>query len=228
MDIAYQTLRAIALCNNYNIWLFDLLKPYLGKEILEIGCGIGNLTYYFKNDRKFVAIDKEPKYISYIKLDFADVEVYDCDIVDPKILHEKNYTFNSVICINVLEHIKEDDKALSNMYDLTKKNGNAILVVPAHRFLYGELDKNVEHWRRYTKKELTGKIIRAGYTIKDAFYFNRIGAIGWFVNSKIIKRKKISFVQLLLFDKIVFLLRKIDRLFNLPFGISLIIIAEKK
>ncbi len=228
MDISYQTLRAIALCEHYNSWIFETLKPFLGKDLLEVGCGIGNLTRYFKQDRKLVALDSDPHYIAYMKLDNPEVETYSGDISNSNILKEINISFDTVICINVLEHIYDDEKALLNMCSLTRPQGRLILMVPAHKLLYGYMDKNVEHYRRYEKNEINEKITRAGYVVKRIFYFNRLGALGWLINSRIRKCGKISYLQLLIFDKIVNFLRKIDNMFHLPFGVSIIVIAERK
>jgi len=227
LDIARETLSVIGLCHNYNTWIYNIIRPYLGQQILEVGCGIGNLTEYFRENRMLTAIDKELRYIEFMKLEFPDVGMYQCDIVTPQILRNKEGTFDSVVCINVLEHIEEDEKALSNMYSLLKKSGNIILMVPAHQYLYGSLDENVGHLRRYNKKTLVDKVKEAGFKIKESYYFNRLGVSGWFVNGRIRKRRQISFIQLLIFDRMVFLIKRIDSWLNLPFGISLFVIGEK-
>jgi len=227
-SIAYQTLRGITFANNYNGWIYNLVEPYLGKRVLEIGCGIGNMTEYFIRNREITAIDIERRYIEYMKIDFAGIKVYTCNILQPNILLTNKTEFDTAVCINVLEHINDDGQALSNMYNLIRKKGKVVLIVPAHHALFGSMDKNVGHCRRYSMKELAEKVESAGFRIRRVSYFNRLGACGWFFNSRIRKKNEISILQLLLFDRFVPLLRKVDNFLSLPMGLSLLLAAEKE
>ena len=226
-DIAYQTLRSIALCHNYNKWIYEIIKPYLGKKILEVGCGVGNLTGYLQEGRKLVAIDVSSRFVAYMKLDYPNVETYNCDIVTSQVISLKKYDFDSVVCVNVLEHIEDDSRALFNMYELTKEGGYLMLMVPAHSFLYGSLDLGLAHYRRYSKKDLINKVRQAKFKIEKVSYFNTIGILGWFLNSRIQRKKTISVLQLMLFDKITPYLRKIEKCFDPPFGMSLFIVGRQ-
>jgi len=227
LDIAQQTLRAIALCHNYNSWIYKIIKPYLGKKVLEVGCGVGNLSGLLRESRELVAIDCQELYVKYINLDFPDVKVYNYDITREGVLALRKHNFDTIVCINVLEHIEDDLRALSNIYELLKSGGRLVLLIPAHPFLYGPLDRNVSHWRRYSKQGLVNKLKDANFRIEKVSYFNRLGALGWFLNARIRKKKQISFVQLFLFDRFVPFLSEIDSYFNLPWGLSLLAVGVK-
>ena len=221
LDIAHEMLKAISLCHNYNRWIYRTIKPYLGKRILEVGCGVGNLTRYLLESGEVVGLDCSQRYVDYMKLDFPDLEVYNYDIADEKVLVLKKYGFDTVVCINVLEHVEDDLKALSNMYELIEGKGRLVLLIPAHRFLYGTPDRNVGHWRRYSKKQLFDKLSVTKFKVERIEYFNKVGIIGWFLNSKIVRGKQISFLQLILFNEFVPFFAKIDSLVKLPLGLSI-------
>lgn len=228
MDIAERTLRALMLCHNYNKWIYETIFPYIGKSVLEIGCGIGNMSRFLLKTAQLVAIEPQKKYTKYIHLDFPQVRMYNYDITTDDVLKLKKYDFDTVVCINVLEHIDDDMKALSNIYNLLDKGGTLVLFVPAHQFLYGALDKEVDHKRRYGGKVLEEKLKKSGFKIIKKDFFNRIGVIGWFMNGRIRKNKYVSLVQLFLYDRFVPVIRKMDNWFNLPFGLDLYFIAEKE
>ncbi|MGM0440872.1 MAG: class I SAM-dependent methyltransferase [Elusimicrobiota bacterium] len=226
--ISYITLRLMALCSNYNNWLFKKIEPFLSNtNVLEIGCGIGNLTQYLNRNREVTAVDINEKYLKYMKLDFPDIELINCDISNPQILAKINTQFKSILCVNILEHIKQDERALANMYKLTEQKGNIIIIVPSHELLFGSIDENVGHCRRYEKKDLINKVNKAGFKIKHFQYFNRVGAFGWFLNSKIRKKQKISTFQIIFFDKFLPVLKIVDNILNFNFGNSMLVVGEK-
>jgi len=124
LNYQYEVLRTFAITHNYNRWIFDLLKPSLGKNILEVGCGIGNLTKYLANYNRLTCIDKSENFIKHMKIDYPEIKFYEVDITDRSVLKLGENSFDTVICVNVLEHIDNDIKALKNMFDLLEKMEN--------------------------------------------------------------------------------------------------------
>lgn len=121
---SYDILKTFALTHNYNNWIMQMFDSYIGKEVLEVGCGIGNLTCYLyrKNLDRLVGIDIIEGYVKHLQIDFPKAEFYHIDIVNNKILDFLGKgKFDTVLCVNVLEHIEDDIAALRNMYDLLKK-----------------------------------------------------------------------------------------------------------
>ena len=138
----------------------------------------------------------------------------------------RSYHIDSVICFNVLEHIEQDETALRNIFDLLEPGGRFLLLVPSHPWLYGSLDQHLRHHRRYRKKELKNKLEAQGFRVIYLKYFNRIGIFGWFLNGKILRRKELPSFQLAIYNLLVPLL-KLEKFFPLPFGTSLLAVAEK-
>jgi SAM-dependent methyltransferase len=227
MDIVTETLKTFALTHNYNLWVFEVLRPYIGKDILEIGCGIGNLTPYFKKVGRLTCIDKSLLFIQHMRIDYSDLEFHHFDITEGKVLSLTNKGFDTIICVNVLEHIEEDDLALSNMFKLLKPKGKLLLYVPALNLIYGTLDKNLGHFQRYDRPFLEKKLNQAGFHIEKIFFHNFLGAFGWFVNGKILKRKQLSILQTILFDRLLPIFARIERKIELPFGLSLVVICRR-
>src|SRR6185437_5122059 len=134
---------------------------------------------------------------------------------------------DTILMMNVLEHIEDDSQALAHLRTLLPPGGKLVIVVPAHQLLYSKMDANIDHFRRYAKKGLVELLEKNGYAIRQAKYANWLGAVGWFVNGRIFRRKLIPSRQLRLFDFLIFLLR-IEKYVPPPFGLSLFVVAEKE
>ncbi len=226
IDYLHASLRVLALTHNYNKWIIDLIKPYIKGNILEVGCGLGNLTAYLHNYGKLTCIDISKIFVKHMQIDYPEVEFRLHDISDKNILTPNN-KYDTIVCVNVLEHIKEDKNALKNMHELLNSEGHLLLYVPASDKIYGSLDMTMGHCRRYNKKMLKEKLESVDFKIEKISYNNFLGFFGWFLNSKILRRKDFSILQPLIFDRFVPILAKIEQLLELPTGMSLLVIAKK-
>lgn len=225
---AYEVLRAFALTHNYNKWIFETFKPYIGNTLLEVGCGIGNMTnYFFGACKNYVGLDISKSFLDHMSIDFPGADLVHLDIMDEKVLSLKSRRIDTISCINVLEHIENDKKALENMFHVLEPNGCLLLFLPAVSWLYGSIDKDLSHYRRYDKKALLALLESAGFKIDRIFFSNLLGLLGWFFNGKILKRRKFPVLQPLLFDKILYFITAIEGKFNLPVGMTLMAIARK-
>lgn len=225
-------LDVMSKADNYNNWIYDKIKPFIGKSILEIGCGIGNFTKFLANADRLVCIDLlksciekvSANYKSSKNISFIEGDIFNQDIIN-KI---KDTNFDTIVCLNVLEHIKEDKEVLEACSDLLQPHGQLVLMVPAMKFMFGSIDKSIGHERRYDKKELGEKLKRAGFKITKLYYFNSLGVLGWMLNNKILRREDLSLTQTLFYDKMIIpILSKIESFVSPSFGMSLIAIAEK-
>ena len=228
-DIVNQTLQKMKKLNRYNHWIFSKFKPFVGKRVLEIGSGIGNITKFLMDRDYVIATDVEPAYINFLKNTFGKYNKFTIehfDISGPEAEQYRSSHIDSVLCFNVLEHIEEDEKALKNIFYLLEPKGRLLLFVPSHPWLYGSLDRNLGHKRRYGKEELGKKLEAAGFKVILLEHFNRVGMLGWFLNGKILMRKKLPSFQLRIYNLLVPVF-KIEELFPLPFGTSLLAIAER-
>ena len=202
MDIEKTTLEIVEKASWYNQWLFTFIKPHLGKRVLEVGCGIGTFTsLLLKRERELVAIDVNRDYLDKVNLQVKSphLTVMWADIERNKFSQDPG-VFDTIICFNVLEHIENDRKALKNMFNLLKTEGKLLLLVPAGKLLNGSLDHTLGHKRRYSRRDLMGEIKEMGFEIEHVRFLNWLGAVGWFLNSRVLKRRILSTAQLSLFN----------------------------
>ncbi len=221
------TLEVLKGANRYNEWIYENLKPHVKFPAIEVGAGIGNISSYFAKDGNLVLTDIDEGLVSHLEKKFKDNQIYRLDISKdpPKKLLNK---FNSVICVNVLEHIEEDEKALRNIKKILKNDGKLVLLVPANKWAFNTLDKELGHFRRYGKEELTKKIEKTGLHLENISLFNALGLVTWVVRNYL-KGQEIQLTQkqVAAFDLVVPVVKKIEKKFPMPIGISLIAVAKK-
>src|SRR5262245_14599260 len=190
MDIQTRTLDRLAYLDKYNSWLIEKIQPYLGHRILQVGSGIGNMANYLLDRELVITSDVMPEYREALSRRFAGkpnvlVADFSLDNGDGKEALAKQ-GIDTVVCVNVLEHISDDRGAVRHMIDLLAPGGRLVILVPALRALYGSLDVYLHHYRRYTKTELRQIFEEAGLTVDALFYFNFFGIFGWWLNARIL------------------------------------------
>jgi SAM-dependent methyltransferase len=226
--VGNKTLEIMGEAKGYNNWLYGIIKKYINEPILEIGGGIGNFTRLLLKNGKVTSIDIDRSYIKKIKkIKNRDLSAGVGNIETRKYFFGTQ-KFKTLICMNVLEHIEDDEKALRNMYKLTLQQGKLILLVPSGKFAYGSLDKNLGHFRRYGKVELTKKLVGAGFKVESIRFLNFLGVWGWWFNGKLLRRKVLPSRQMGLFNIVALPLLYLEKLINLPMGLSLLVIAGKE
>lgn len=219
------------LINAFDAWLFDEIKPYLGQRIVEIGCGMGNLLQHLAKRELVVGLDTCTECILHLEdiyQEYPNLEFHVVNITEPQVLKFSRKHFDTAISLNVFEHVKDDITALKHTANLLCNDGILAVVVPAMQVLSGSMDSSIGHYRRYTKTTLRTKIEQAGLEIVHQKYINMLGALGWWFNGKILKRKIPPIGQLKLFNTIVPILRRVEGIFTAPFGISLLTVARKR
>lgn len=224
---AKDTLESMSQAVWYNKWTVKKFKSFLKGDILEVGCGIGNFTNFLKKFGNVWAIDIVDSYIKQtsqiegggINVGFGDIEKGEYFFKDRK--------FDSVVCLNVLEHIKDDKRALKNIRELLKADGNLILLVPAYDFLFGAIDKSIGHFRRYDKNQLKNILEDMGFKVIKSRVINFLGGIGWWISSKLFSTNKIDESNIKIFNLIAPLALPIEDIFEPPLGTSILIIAKK-
>lgn len=223
-----KNLELMTEAKNYNRWLYDTIKENLGKRILEVGGGLGNMTHFFLDKELVVSTDVLPQQVKYLREKFSEYPNYYAEETDisEEYLALRKYNFDTVVLINVLEHIRDDIKCLDNIYDLLPTHGKLILILPAFSFAFGTIDISDKHYRRYNS-DFVVILEKIGYRIIKRRYMNMIGLLGWIWHGKIAKIKLHNKYDITLFERLVPVLRLIERIVPPPFGLSLIIICEK-
>jgi glycosyltransferase involved in cell wall biosynthesis len=208
-------LHAFSHAKNFNRWMADTIRPYLGKRVLEIGAGMGNMTKQLAPGRSlYVSSDLNQEYLYRLSARMEhrpNVIARVCDLENTDDFEPFRRQMDSIVCLNVLEHAQDDMKALRNMRLALLPGGRVVILVPEGMTLYGSFDKVLGHFRRYSEEELRHKLEDAGFEVEKILSFNRISRPAWYVSGKVLRRKRISPLQLKLFDRFVWLWRKIDR-----------------
>ncbi len=220
------TLQVMKLASWYNSWLFSKIEKDLGTEILEVGAGIGNFTELLSKKGKITSIDINKYYIKDLKRRFKGLSVGYGD-VEKGIFYFKKKKFDSIICFNVLEHIKDDRKALKNMFNLLRPNGKLILLVPAHQLLFSQFDNSLGHFRRYNKTGIVKKLKYTGFNKITAKYLNWWAAIGWFVFFRLTGWRKMPKDEVGIFNSLGKYILWPEKYLSPPFGLSLLAVTQK-
>ncbi|HYG75590.1 MAG TPA: bifunctional glycosyltransferase/class I SAM-dependent methyltransferase [Planctomycetota bacterium] len=226
----HEILASISKATRFNRWMADTaVRPFMGHRVLEIGAGIGNMTLQLLPRERYIASEMDPLHLEVLdslKQRNTSLEAVSIDAEKAEQFAPYAGQVDTVVCLNVLEHIPDSAAALKNMYDVLEPGGRAIILVPQGPWLYCPLDKALEHVKRYTPQQLNEALKAAGFEVRKTFHFNRIGVFGWFLNGKILRRTRMAKYQLKMFDSLVWLWRRIDWL--LPWhGLSIVTIAEK-
>ena len=214
----------------FNKWMADTLRPFVGDRVLEIGAGIGNMTKHFVPRASYAVSDRDDYALHYLRSyaigkPYMQVMKINADSAqDFSSVQEK---FDTVLLINVLEHVADEHATLANLRSTLTQGGKLVVLVPQFPALYGSFDKALEHRERYTREKLREALEKAGFDTQRLFDFNRASLPSWFLNGKLLKRKRFSLVQLKLLEILIPLIRIVDG--YLPWGgLSLIAVAVKK
>lgn len=214
-DPGSRILATMLRARRFNGWMADTISPFINGDVLELGAGIGNLTMLLATGaHRYLATDTNPEPLFELRSRLKyrpDIEVEPFDFSNAKEAERFHQSADTVVCLNVLEHLEDDHTALTNICNCLRPGGRAIVLVPQGPELFGRLDEVLQHKRRYRKDELAEKMQAAGFRLEQIIEFNRATRPGWFLNSRILRRSTISLLQLKAFDLFVPLWKRIDR-----------------
>lgn len=228
--VGEETLHLMSEMETFNQWMFDSIRPYIGQRVLEAGAGIGNFTGRLVDRDLVVALELEADRVERLRQRFAEYpHVYAevGDLTDPALLQLSHYRFDTVICLNVLEHIEQHVPALTHLHDVLAPGGRLLLLVPAHPALYSSLDQELGHYRRYREGELHALLEQVGFHIERRFYLNLFGVFGWWLNGRVLKRRLLPRGQLGVYERLAPLFRNIEEGLGRRWGLSVVFVAQK-
>jgi SAM-dependent methyltransferase len=224
-------LEVMHLAPRYASWQVDAVRPFIGRRICEVGSGIGNIAanlleldpelllltdtdaYYLERLGQAHSSDQRVQ-VAELTLPIAPVEAFARNQLD------------TVIAFNVIEHVDDDIASVSALARLVQPGGHVIVLVPALPALFGTLDVALQHRRRYTRAAARQLMTMSGLSLVSLKYFNAVGAVGWFVNSRLRHRSRLSERSVALFDRLVSMLRH-EWLLGPPLGLSLIAVGQR-
>jgi glycosyltransferase involved in cell wall biosynthesis len=194
------TLDALQQAPKFNEWMYETVKPFLGKRVAELGAGRGNLSKFIRKHDQVLITDYRtdyledlmrrwslPKNLKIGKLDMTSRPDYD-------VLTE--FKPDSVVFLNVLEHIEDDRAVLKSLFETMPTDSKLVILVPFDPALYSDFDKELGHFRRYAKDELDQKVREAGFSIVEQRYFNKFGRFAWFVTNTLGRQDRMKPWQL--------------------------------
>jgi SAM-dependent methyltransferase len=225
-----ETLAIMSAAPNFNNWMYQVIAPYLGRRVLEVGSGIGNMSAQMleAGAQHLVLTDMDEWYRTRLRERFdghASVRVDSLMLPDPTAANRfAADRLDTIVALNVVEHIQDDIGALATMRSMLAPGGRIVILVPAIQAIYGEMDRELGHCRRYGKQSLGAAFHEAGLRVDRMFWWNRVGVAGWWLNGRVRKVSRIPISQLKRFDSLVPLL-KLERFLPLPFGQSLIAVG---
>ena len=214
---------------HFHRWMSDMLRPFVGARVLEIGAGIGNLSARLLPRDRYTVSDVNPHYLRYLR-NFTEGKPY-MDVCRVDLASTTDFAslageYDTVLCVNVLEHVDDERGALRNMHTALQPGGRIVLLVPRGPELYGSLDDVLGHQRRYTPDGLRAILAAEGFVVEQILDFNRVTTPGWWFNGQVLKRRHFSKLQLKIVNSMTWLFRRLERL--LPWqGVSLIAVARR-
>jgi SAM-dependent methyltransferase len=231
-------LEAMAGASNYHEWILGVFKPFLGQHLVEVGAGLGSFSELILRHNSCQTLSLiEPSDGMYEQLvanarrlqTITRVETYHGTFPDAAPLIKSRQAPDSIIYVNVLEHIAEDDVELDAIHETLSEAGRVFLFVPALPWLYGAFDERVGHMRRYTKSELEKKLRRAGFRMVLSSYFDFPGIGPWWVKYCLLRSATMKPGGVRLYDRFVVpAARRIEALISPPIGKNVIAIAQKR
>jgi len=225
-----ENLERMGRAPRYNRWMARTLRPFVGSRVLEIGAGTGNLTGVLLPRKLYYATDVNPEYLRRVGVGAADrpyLKVAHCDVTDSRSFPRPPGLFDTVLCLNVIEHVKDDARALRNIRSVLAPKGRAVLLVPNLPRLYGTLDAAVGHQRRYTEAAIRSLARGAGMRLEALLPFNRLGSVAWWLNGKVLRRRHFGLGQVWFLNIIAPVLPLLDRVLPLP-PLSLIAVLRRR
>lgn len=204
-------------------------------RILDVGGGTGNHLAFLR-DAEIVSIDLSREAVEELRAKHRDVPNWSFeagDITDPALVDRLGAaSFDTVLSCNVFEHIPDDARAFAHAAKLLKPGGRLVLLLPAHPRLYGSMDRLAGHFRRYTRASAAARLAEAGLQQIELRYVNVVGAVGWFVNNRLVAHKDLSAPainrQIQMFDRMLIpVLMHLEGPRAMPFGQSLVCVGCK-
>jgi len=224
-------LEAMSFAPRYHQWILDSIYPHLGTQVLEVGAGSGNFTRLLLQYSQLQLTAIEPSANMYPML--AELEnhhgaLHTANATLAMLAPQMTNTFDSVLYINVLEHIEDDAGELALVMQVLKPGGKLIVFVPALGFLFSHFDTLIGHYRRYHRKPLENLVSTAGYDIDCLHYFDIAGILPWYVNFTLFKAATIPDSVALYDSLVVPVMRRLEKLVVPPIGKNLLLIAHQR
>ena len=219
---------ALSEARNYRAALLAEFAPFLRGNVLEVGAGIGQFSeaiHAFLEVRRLVCVEPEPRFCDKFRALHPELSLVPGTVDEVP----AGTDWDAILCINVLEHIREDQTELAKYHGrLAGNHGHLCLFVPARPEIYAPIDQDFGHFRRYVKAGLGQQLRQAGFEIVTLEYFNCVGYLAWWLNFCVLKKRGFDVPSVRLFDRVIFpVVHGLEsRICRPPLGQSLLAVAR--
>jgi SAM-dependent methyltransferase len=227
----HATLEAFAQAPRFNRWMFERVRPWTGRRIVELGSGSGNLSTFLVPLGEVMLSDPDPSHVHALRSRWAGkpgVAVERIDMARAGDLERvRAFGPDTVVFLNVLEHVADDRGAVALLHRHVPAGCTVIALVPSGPGLFSAFDRALGHHRRYAEGALEATFQEAGFQVVHAEPFHKAGRLPWFIQMTLGGARSLPAMELRLYDRAVPVLRRLDRLLPGP-GLSTIVVARKR
>jgi SAM-dependent methyltransferase len=226
-------LEAMSFAVNYHKWILEEFRPFLGKKLVEVGAGTGSFSeMLIEENPKNLALVEPSEMFKFLEQNISQIEtaarVNFYNSIFSETAHKFDEKPDTIIYVNVLEHIEDDAGELRKVHETLESGGRCLIFVPALRALYGAFDEKVGHFRRYAKSELEDKVKAAGFKVVKSKYFDFVGIFPWYVKYKLLKSDSLESGAVTTYDKFaVPVTKQFERFLKFPVGKNILLVGEK-
>jgi SAM-dependent methyltransferase len=226
----------LARLGSYHAWILRNFEGALGRCVWDAGAGVGLVTARLaERCESVLATEYGERNLAELSRRFAGddrVEVDRCDLTGDDARRYEGRHLDTVVCLDVIEHLEDDAHALRSFHRVLVPGGRLLLKVPAHPFLYGAVDEASRHFRRYRRAGLAGAIADAGFEVEWVRHMNAAATVPYLVKSRILKRRtnfsnSLGAGRLSLYDRLIPWIERVEQRVPPPFGLSLIAVGRK-
>jgi SAM-dependent methyltransferase len=212
---------------NYSAWILDLISPYVSGRILEVGAGRGTYSTYLADHGHLTALEPSKANSAVLRerlKDYPNVVVITAQLDGTA----APGSYDTVVLLNVLEHIPDDHRALGDIYEALAPGGKLVLWVPAFEALYGKFDHRMGHYRRYRRNQLLALVHNVGFQQVTAKYTNMPGFFAWWLVVRVLRRGPTTGRLASTYDRyFIPVIRRVERVVRPPIGQSLLVVAQR-
>jgi SAM-dependent methyltransferase len=221
-----ESLDSLDNAHNYSEWILELIRPYLGNSVLEVGAGHGTFTRLLADHLTVTALEPSPLALPRLREavgERSSVRIVEGDLYEVG----PNVRTDSAIFLNVLEHIEDDHEALRQVGHILGLDGTVVVLAPALELLYSRFDAAVGHHRRYRRRELSALLDQTGFEVVECRYVNAPGAVAWLLYAKMLGRTPTRSGPALAYDRLMVpILRRLERRWTPPLGQSILAVGR--
>ncbi len=229
-DSGKVTLDALEAAPKFNQWMYESVRPWLGRRVAELGVGRGNLSKHIRHHGSVLLTDYRTDYLQELKAKWSHQSGLRIGKLDMAVREDyaqlREFSPDSVVFLNVLEHIENDRAVLENLFDTVPADCRIVVLVPYNPKLFSDFDRQLGHFRRYDQGELEGKMAAAGFEVERQFYFNKFGIVAWYVANTLGGQKALTPLQLRIYNFLTPVFRVLDRVLPTS-GLSTVVVGRK-